>query len=130
MNSSEPDPPPAPGDDELRRALRSLPIPETPSGLESRVRGRILRRRVRRTAAASTALALVVCLLVWRPWVGDNEVVNPVPPRPGPVAQAAPQIPPEELDVLFAPPPVDSLTILARRDEASVGALNRLEGAK
>lgn len=128
MNSSEPDPPPPTPDDELRRALQSLPIPETPSDLESRVHGRILRRRVRRTTLAAGAV-LLAGLLVWQPWADNEPPV--VHQQPGPVPQTAPpQIPPDELDVLFAPPPVDSLAVLARRDEVSVGALNRLEGVK
>ena len=43
---------------------------------------------------------------------------------------AAKDLSPQELDELFAPPPVDGLTILGRRDDVLVVALNRLEEPK
>src|SRR5262245_19732072 len=107
MTSSEP--PPDPADDRLRAALLSLPLPALPPTIERRVRHRLRRQQVRRTAlAALAAAALLAGLFAWRPW-------TEIAPRPAPLAQAAP-LQPEELEVLFAPPPVDPLTILASRD--------------
>ena len=119
----------------LLDGLRSLPIPETPPVLESRVRRRIRRQRIQRTVlVAGSVLALVGALLVWQPW---NKAPAPMvqQPQPAPpVAQVAPtpvrEIPPDELDVLFAPPPVDSLTIVGGRNARWVAALNRLEDVK
>jgi hypothetical protein len=120
MNSVEP---PDPADGRIGDALRSLPTPPAPPGLDRRVWRVVRRRRARRailTAAPLVALALV--LVVWRPWAG------PVVPRPEPVAVR--EIPQEDLAVLFAPPPVDGLTVLAARNDVSVAALGRLEGVK
>ena len=132
MNSSDFEDEPAP-DPRLRDGLRSLPMPETPPALESRVRRRLRRRRVQRGAlVVAPVLALVVALFVWQPWT-DAPVVQQQPQQP-PIVQAVPtpprEIPTDELAVLFAPPPVDPLTILDRRNTGTVAALNRLEGVK
>ncbi len=119
-------------DPRLSASLRALPIPETPPDLESRVRRCIRRRRIERTLLASgSVLALVVAVLVWHPWGAAPVPVVQLPPPAPPVAQAPPrEIPPDELAVLFAPPPVDSLAIVGGRNEKFVAALNRLEDVK
>lgn len=135
MNSSEPDFNGEP-DPRLQDRLRALPLPETPSGLESRVRGRIRRRRIQRGVLAGVAvIAPLVALFVWQPWaVAPVPIVQQPQPQPAPVAQvaaAAPrEIPTDDLAILFAPPPVDSLTIVDRRNAGTVAALNRLEEPK
>jgi hypothetical protein len=133
MNSSDSNTDEPAPDSRLRDGLRSLPIPETPPALESRVRHRIRRRRVQRAALASGAatLTLVVALLLWQPWSdGPASVVQHPQPAP-PVPSAPPsEIPADELAVLFAAPPVDSLTVLDRQDKGFVAALNRLEDVK
>jgi hypothetical protein len=128
MNSSD-----IPTDDDgpdprLAGRLRSLTLPETPPSLESRVLLRIRRRHTRRVAWASgSVLALAVAVSVWHPWrealapVVRHAPIDPVPP---------PEIPSDELAVLFAPPPVDSLAIVGGRNERFVAALNRLEDVK
>jgi hypothetical protein len=133
MNSSDFDEPRP--DPRLRDGVRSLPIPETPPALESRVRRRLQRQRTQRGArVAAPVLALVVALFVWRPWVDAPVVQNPQPQPPSaPPAVQAPssrEIPADELAVLFAPPPVESLSVLDRQDRGFVAALNRLEDAK
>src|SRR5262245_20365394 len=133
MNSSDSDEP-AP-DRRICETVRSLPNPEPPADLESRVRQRIRRRRIERAVLVSGAgLTLVGALLVWQPW---SQIPAPVvqQPQPAPpVASATPtpprEIPPDELAVLFAPPPVDSLTIVGGRNDGWVEALNRLEDKK
>jgi hypothetical protein len=113
-----------PEDERLAAALRAVPTPATPPGLNGRVRGVIRRRQARAKAAAvasMTALALVVIL--WRPWEPRVSVLHMEP-------IVAREIPAEDLEVLFAPPPVDGLTILAARNDVSVAALGRLEGVK
>ncbi len=120
MNSVDP---PDPADERIGAAVRSLPTPAPPPDLERRVWGVVRRRRARRallTAAPVVTLALV--LVLWRPWAG------PVVPQPAPVAVR--EIPQEDLAVLFAPPPVDGLTVLAARNDVSVAALGRLEDVK
>ncbi len=129
MDSSDPD---DEFDPRLRDTLRSLPTPETPRALESRVRDRIRRRRVERVALLSgSALALIGAVFVWQPWREDSApVARHNPPAP-PVVPAQPrEIPPDQLAVLFAPPPVDSLTIVGGRNEGWVAALERLEDMK
>lgn len=135
MNSSEADPnnENAP-DPRLRDRVRALPVPETPVGLESRVSGRIRRRRVRRAALASGAvgLLLLAAVLVWQPWADTAAPVVQQPQPVPPIVQAPPsrEIPVDDLAVLFAPPPVDSLAIVGGRNERWVATLNRLEDAK
>src|SRR5690606_36741178 len=91
-------------DERVRGVLRSLPLPPTPAALEARVRGRVRRRRVRRTACVTTAVLLLAAgLLMWRPWRTDLPHVPSGSTSPRPVAQAPPrEIPLEELEVLFA----------------------------
>lgn len=125
---------PAP-DPYLRDELRSLPIPGTPADLESRVRRRLRQRRVTRVALGSgAALALVVALFAWRPWAEVEAPVASQPQPAPPIAQVAPaparEIPTDDLAVLFAPPPVDSLAIVGGRNEKWVATLNRLEDVK
>lgn len=112
----------------LSQALRLLPVPETPGSVEAHVWQRVRRRRrvQRMIGASTTAIALLVGMLIWRPW-GQSSA--PSQNRPNEIARTN-DILPEELDVLFAPPPVDELAILARRDRVSVVALNRLENGK
>jgi hypothetical protein len=139
MNSSEADSnrEGAP-DPRLREGVRALPIPETPTGLELRVRSRIRRRRVQRAALASGAvgLLLLAAVLVWQPGSDTQPPVVHQPQPAPPLAQAPPtrtqprEIPPDDLAVLFAPPPVDSLAIVGGRNERWVATLNRLEDAK
>lgn len=113
-----------PEDERLAAALRAVPIPATPPGLDGRVRAVIRRRRDRTTAAAVASVsALVVGLILWQAW--PRPQIGP--PVGGAVAR---EIPAEDLEVLFAPPPVDGLTVLARRNDVSVAALGRLEGVK
>jgi hypothetical protein len=112
MNSDDP------ADERIREALRSLPAPPS-ADVGRRVWGIVRRRRARRTAlTAVPVVTLALALVVWRPWVG--------PPAP----VSGPEIPPEDLAVLFAPPPVDRLNVLAARDDVWVAALGRLEGVK
>lgn len=126
---------PAP-DPRLRDGVRSLPIPETPPALESRVRQRLQRRRVQRGALIAAPVLALVALLVWRPWADAPLVVQQPPPQPSapPAVPAtshpAREIQADELAVLFAPPPVESLSVLERQDRGFVAALNRLEDAK
>jgi hypothetical protein len=132
MNSSDPDDSgnePAP-DPCLRAGVRSLPIPDTPSALESRVRQCIRHRRIQRGVLASgSVLALIIAvLLVWQPWGAEPTPVAHKPPAPQPVPPR--EISPEQLDVLFAPPPVDRLSILDRQDRGFVTVLHRLEDRK
>lgn len=111
-------------DERLAAALRLIPTPATPAGLDGRVREVIRRRRARTTAAAvGSLMAVAIVLLRWQPWE-PRVYVLPM----GPVV--AREIPAEDLEVLFAPPPVDGLTVLARRNDVSVAALGRLEGVK
>jgi hypothetical protein len=118
------EPPDDPADEPIAAALRSVPMPAPPPGLDRRVRRIIGRRRaVRAVLAVAPVVVLAVALVVWRPWA-----VSPVTPVPQPVA--AREIPAEDLAVLFAPPPVDGLTVLATRNDVSVAALGRLEGVK
>jgi hypothetical protein len=126
MNSSDHDP----ADERLRRALHSLAVPETPAGMESRVQSRLRNRRVQQAAGVtSIAAILLVGLFAWQPWGG--EPVGPDPQQPQIFAQAPPrEIPADDLAVLFAPPPVDSLDVLARRDAVSIAAISRMEGVK
>jgi hypothetical protein len=113
-----------PPDDRIAAALRSIPSPATPPDLERRAWQSIRRRRARRAALAVAPMAvLTLSLVVWRPWATAPEVQPPAP-------VAVREIPPEDLAVLFAPPPVDGLTVLAHRNDASVAALGRLEGVK
>lgn len=132
MKSSDTDAGDEPGpDSRLSECLRSLPVPATPQTLESRVRTRIRRRRIARAALASgSALTVVVAILAWQAWFrpGEGPIVQHTPL---PVAQPpSREIPSDELDVLFAPPPVDSLAIVGGRNESWVAALNRLGGMK
>jgi hypothetical protein len=133
MNSSDSNTDEPAPDPRLRDGLRSLPIPELPPALESRVRHRIRRRRIQRAVLASSVAALgtVAALLIWQPWSdGPAPVVQHPQPAP-PVAHAqAREIPADELAVLFAAPPVDSLTVLDHQDKGFVAALNRLEDVK
>src|SRR5262245_11825460 len=118
MNSVEPD------DERIGDALRAAPLPATPADLDRRVRSVIRRRRAQRMiAAVAPVVVLAVALIAWRPWAG-----TPVGHPPEPMATR--EIPPEDLAVLFAPPPVDGLTVLAARNDVSVAALGRLEGVK
>ena len=118
MNSLEPP------DDRIAAALRTVPTPAAPPGLERRAWQAIRRRRARRVALAAAPVAvLVLAVLLWRPWGTAPEVRSPEP-------VAAREIPPEDLAVLFAPPPVDGLTVLAHRNDASVAVLRRMEGVK
>lgn len=113
-----------PDDERLAAALRAIPTPTTPSGLDGRVRGVIRRRRSRATAAAVWSLmAVAVAVILWQPWATPQ-----VSPPRGPVVVR--EIPAEDLEVLFAPPPVDGLTVLAARNDVSLAALGRLEGVK
>jgi hypothetical protein len=113
-----------PDDERLTAALRALPTPATPPDLGRRVRTVIRRRRARRVAAAAAPVAaLALVLVAWRPWAAAT-----VDSARAPVL--AHEIPQEDLAVLFAPPPVDELTVLATRDDVSVAAIGRLEGVK
>jgi len=132
MNSFDTHPDDEAGPDRrLADRLRSLAMPATPPALEVGVRRRIRSRRTRRTVFASgSVLALAVAVSVWTPWrEAPAPVVRHTPPAPlAPVP--AREIPADELAVLFAPPPVDSLAILGGRNEQFVAALNRLEDVK
>lgn len=136
MNSSDTDLGDEPGPDpRLGEWLRALPTPATPPSLESRVRTHIRRCRIARAVLASgSALALVVAVLAWqvclRPGEAPGPVVQHTPPAIPAAQPPAREIPPDELAVLFAPPPVDSLAIVAGRNEGWVAALNRLGGVK
>lgn len=121
------------GDDALRRAISALPMPSPPPGLESQVR-RHFRRRLnrRRISAAVSGLIVVAASLIWHPWTRHD------PPGRSP-DQFVPlvksefdqhEIPARELDLLFAPPPVDSFAILSRQHTLMVLALGRLEVSK
>ena len=113
-----------PADERIVGALRSVAMPATPPDLDRRVQQVIRRRRARRAAlAAAPVVALALALVVWRPWA-TAPVARP------PELVASREIPPEDLAVLFAPPPVDRLTVLAARNDVSVAALGRLEGVK
>ena len=113
-----------PDDERLIAALRAIPVPATPSNLNGRVREVIRRRRGRATAAAvGSLIAVASVLILWQPWEPQAEL----PLAPPAVVREIPQ---EDLAVLFAPPPVDGLTVLAARNDVSVAALGRLEGAK
>ena len=113
-----------PTDERLAAALRAIPTPATPPGLDARVRAVIRRRRERAmSTAVGSVAAVAVVLALWRPW----EPRAYLPMEPPAVAREIPQ---EDLAVLFAPPPVDGLTVLARRNDVSVAALGRLEGVK
>jgi hypothetical protein len=112
-------------DDRLRRALQSLPLPEPPAALESRVQRRLRARRVRQAGTVAGVAVLLLAVAFAGPWGAKGE-----PGVPLPVAQAPREILADDLEVLFAPPPVDSLAVLDRRDAVSVAALNRLEGVK
>jgi len=122
MTSSNSDHDPA--DDGIRDGLRRLPMSATPGDVASRVRGRLRRRRILKMAIAlAPVIMLVTGLLVWRPWVANENA----PPPPEIALGTAKPLEPDELMALFAAPPVDSLAILVRRDQVSVAALNRLE---
>jgi hypothetical protein len=113
-----------PEDECLAAALRAIPVPATPAGLDGLVREAIRRRRARATAAAIWSLmAVAIVLILWQPRVTPKYT-----PTPGPVVVR--EIPAEDLEVLFAPPPVDRLTVLAARNDVSLAALGRLEGVK
>ena len=113
-----------PDDERLAAALRAIPTPATPSGLDGKVRGVISDRRFRRTAPAVWSLmVLVLVLILWRPWSTPQ-----IAPPGGQIVVR--EIPAEDLEVLFAPPPVDGLTILTARNDVSVAALGRMEGVK
>src|SRR5688500_11765954 len=106
-----------PDDERLATALRALPTPATPPNLGQRVQKVIRRRRARRVAAAAAPVgALALALVAWGP-------LAPAPVDPAPAPVVAREIPQEDLAVLFAPPPVDGLTVLAARDDVSVAAL-------
>lgn len=108
MNSSDP----------IADAVRSAPLPPTPVTLADAVRRRLRRRAVRRRGLAAVLVAaMVAAVLLWRPWGAPPEV-------------AVREIPADEIEVLFAPPPIDPLAILARQDRSTMLALSRLEEAK
>jgi hypothetical protein len=113
-------------DERLRRALRALPTPATPPGLQAHVQSRLRNRQVARGAAiAGIPAGVLMALFLWQPWRGEAVV-----PVPQPVAESPREIPADDLAVLFAPPPVDSLDLLARRDAVSIAAISRMEGEK
>jgi hypothetical protein len=113
-----------PTDERLAAALRAVPVPATPPGLDGRVRAAIRRRRERATSTAIGAVAAVALVLIlWQPWAPSHCEL----PMDSVVVR---EIPAEDLAVLFAPPPVDGLTVLAARNDVSVAALGRLEGVK
>ena len=115
-------------DERLSHALQSLPAPETPAGMEARVNERIWQRGRTQLAGAAAGVALLFLAVVFAgPW-GRKDM--PIEPLPLPVAQTPREIPADDLAVLFAPPPVDSLDELARRDAVSIAALNRMGGVK
>jgi len=111
----------------LGRALRSLPLPGTPATVAGQVRRRLRRRRLQQVASVA-AVFVAASLVVWRPWAGSTTA--PVGGPGSNTVVAAAELSPQELDELFGPPPVDGLTILSRRDDVVVVALNRLEGPK
>src|SRR5262245_31348558 len=95
-----------PGDERLTAALRAIPTSATPSDLEGRVRKVLRRRRERATAMAVGAVgALALVVFLWQ-----SRATPPVAPPGG--QMVAREIPAEDLEVLFAPPPVDGLTVL------------------
>lgn len=113
-----------PDDERLAAALRAIPTPDTPSGLDGRVREVIHRRRAREMVVAVVSLmAVAIVVILMRPFA-----TPPVAPPGGQIV--AREIPAEDLEVLFAPPPVDGLTVLAARNDVSLAALRRLEGVK
>jgi hypothetical protein len=113
--------PPDPADERIGDALRSLPTPAPPPDLDRRVWGVVRRRQAQRAILLAAPVILAFVLVLWQPWAGP--VVRPEP-------MTAREIPPEDLAVLFAPPPVDGLNVLAARNDVSVAALGRLEGVK
>jgi hypothetical protein len=123
MTSSDTDMDPA--DDGIREGLRALPLPATPAEVAGRVHGQLRRRRIVKSALAILPVILLVAgLLLWRPWTS----IEQTPPTLPEMAQGtAKPLDPDELLELFAAPPVDSLAILAKRDQVSVAALGRLE---
>lgn len=119
MNSFDSDQDPS--DEGIREELRRLSIPATPADVVSRVRSRVRRRRMQNAALAAVPIVLLALgLLVWRPWMTRE-------PLPMAKAKAAEPLQIDELEVLFAAPPVDGFAILARRDHVSMSALQRLE---
>jgi hypothetical protein len=114
------------GDERLRRALQSLPVPEPPN-LERRVYDRLWqRRRMQRGGATGVVAALLLAVVFAGPWGRRKD--EPIVFLP--FTHTPREIPADDLEVLFAPPPVDSLAVLDRRDAVSVAALTRLEGVK
>jgi ferric-dicitrate binding protein FerR (iron transport regulator) len=109
-------------DARLVNRLRADNAP-SPSGLATRVRGRLRRRRRIAVIAYATAAAVLVAgvLGIWRPWAAD-EVAVVESHRPAPTPPA------DDIDVaaLFEPPPVDSLDVLNRQQSGYVVVLNRM----
>jgi hypothetical protein len=99
-------------------------VPETPSAIPYRIANRIRRQR-RRVAAIAYAMAATVLiagvLSIWRPWTHEGQTIaefrGKSPTRSDDLA---------ELPILFDPPPVDSLDVLARQQNGYVVALRRL----
>ena len=128
MNSFDTRPDDGTGPDpRLADRLRSLPVPATPPALEAGVRRRIRRRRTRRAVLASGSALAVAAAFVWQPW---REAPVPVVRHTPVVPVPAREIPADDLAVLFAPPPVDSLEIVGGRNEKFVAALTRLGDTK
>ncbi|WP_425617103.1 hypothetical protein NA78x_000773 [Anatilimnocola sp. NA78] len=108
-------------DEQLDIRLRSALVASAPvtmsANLEPRTRQRIRARALRhmlvRSAVVLTAIATLIGVRNW-------------PPSRTPVSAVA-SLQTAELESLFAPPPVISLSVLDRQQEFALRALRRLE---
>lgn len=121
MNSQVMNQTPPNGDDEsldcqLGTLVRSAPMPAPEAALDARVRQIVRLRRICHVGVRSVAL-LLVSVLGWQV-IARTKRAEPEVATLGP----------EELQSLFAPPPVDPLAVLNRRHELSLRALDRWKG--
>src|SRR5262245_4627189 len=116
---SDPDPKEIAWDERLRREFRAASLPTVPSGIATRVRRRLWRRRVLRVGAEAAAVLLTAGLL-WTYWPR-------LPDRPGADRVENPPAVNDVLDpsVLLAGPPVDGLDVLGRQQSAYLDALGQ-----
>ncbi|QDU27014.1 hypothetical protein ETAA8_20980 [Anatilimnocola aggregata] len=101
-------------DQQLSCTLRGTDYP--PRDLEQRTR-QVIRQHVRRRVLVRSVSASVAFLILfsWQAWN------RPATQRARDGLQLA------ELEALFAPPPVDPLSLLDRQQSLALGALRRLE---
>lgn len=111
-------------DQHVREVIRKAPLPQTPPALELATRRRVVQRRLRKRLVIGTmAMAVLAALLVW-----TGQKPNQVAQQGNPVVpSSAPDLDSGELDSLFAPPPVDSLSVLDRRQVVAIHVLQQLE---